>query len=284
VGSESYEVSRFIDSYLQPIVIKLNSYVRDTDHFQALIQDIKVPSNEEVHLFTMDVASLYTNIPTDEGVTCINRAFREHPDTQRPDVSLLTLLRLVLERNDFEFDKKWYLQIKGTAMGKSFAPSYSNIFMGYWEQEGLATYAKTPTVWLRFIDDIFGVWMGRKEELLGFFEHMNSLNPSIRLDFHHSTCEVNFLDTSVLLEKAGDFLVLRTKVFFKDTDSRCLINRGSFHPKSLFRGVIKSQMLRYAIGALTNRTSTKQQRSSTTTWLPNRDTTEGAFAPSNTSS
>lgn len=35
------------------------------------------------------------------------------------------------------FNGKNYLQIKGTAMGKKFAPAYANIFMANWEKEVL---------------------------------------------------------------------------------------------------------------------------------------------------
>uniref|UniRef100_A0A1I8HME7 Bromo domain-containing protein n=1 Tax=Macrostomum lignano TaxID=282301 RepID=A0A1I8HME7_9PLAT len=246
VDSESYASGRFIDSFLQPIVIQLPSFIRDTDHFQAAIRDITCPARGETFLFTMDVASLYTNIPTAAGLECVQRAFREHPDARRPDASLLSLLKLNLERNDFEFDGKFFLQVKGTAMGKSFAPSYSNIYMGYWEQRGLELSPQKPALWLRYIDDIFGVWHGTRDELVRFHELLDGLDPNIRLQLSYSSTEVNFLDTTVFWDREGDVKRLATKVYFKPTDSRTLIHRDSFHPKRTFRGVVKSQLLRYA--------------------------------------
>jgi hypothetical protein len=246
VDSESYAVSKFIDEFLQQIVIKLDSYVRDTDHFQALIQKVNIPAATEAHLFTLDVVSLYTNIPTDEGIACVTRAFRENPDPGRPDASLLTLLKLILQRNDFRFGEQWFLQTQGTAMGKSFAPSYSNIFMGYWESEGLRTHHHKPTLWLRFIDDIFGAWVGSEPDVHQFVAHLNKLNTHIKLELHHSITSVNFLDTTVYWQVINNSKHLRTRVYFKPTDSRCLIHQDSFHPKSTCNGAVKSQMLRYA--------------------------------------
>lgn len=46
--------------------------------------------------------------------------FDRYPDPSLPDDELLTLLDINLTRNDFLFDQKYFLQVKGTAMGKSW--------------------------------------------------------------------------------------------------------------------------------------------------------------------
>uniref|UniRef100_A0A1I8IQQ8 ANK_REP_REGION domain-containing protein n=1 Tax=Macrostomum lignano TaxID=282301 RepID=A0A1I8IQQ8_9PLAT len=131
-------------------------------------------------------------------------------------------------------------------MGKSFAPSYSNIYMGYWEQRGLELSPQKPALWLRYIDDIFGVWHGTRDELVRFHELLDGLDPNIRLQLSYSSTEVNFLDTTVFWDREGDSKRLATRVFFKPTDSRALIHRDSFHPRRTFKGVVKSQLIRYA--------------------------------------
>ena len=40
------------------------------------------------------------------------------------------MAELVLTLNAFQFEDKFFLQIKGTAMGTRMAPSYANLFMG----------------------------------------------------------------------------------------------------------------------------------------------------------
>ena len=69
--------------------------------------------------------------------------------------SLLELLKLVLYKNNFDFNGKHYLQIGGTAMGTKLAPSYANLFMGQLEKKLLQGYHIKPRTFLRFIDDIF---------------------------------------------------------------------------------------------------------------------------------
>lgn len=85
----------------------------------------------------MDTDSLYTNIAISEGIQAVKNIFVKYPDSKRPEKELLQLLHINLTRNDFEFENKFFLQIKGTAMGKKFAPAYANIFMAQWEELAL---------------------------------------------------------------------------------------------------------------------------------------------------
>lgn len=66
--------------------------------------------------------SLYTNIDTTEGIKAVKDIFLQYPHTKRPDEELLQLLEINLTRNDFEFNNKFYLQVKGTTMGKEIHP------------------------------------------------------------------------------------------------------------------------------------------------------------------
>lgn len=56
--------------------------------------------------------SLYTNIVTTEGIEAVKEAFFQNPDPDSPDEELLKLLHIKLTKNDFEFNSKFYLQIK----------------------------------------------------------------------------------------------------------------------------------------------------------------------------
>jgi hypothetical protein len=43
---------------------------------------------------------------------------------------LVTMITMVLKKNNFTFNGDHYLQINDTAIGTKMAPSYANIFMG----------------------------------------------------------------------------------------------------------------------------------------------------------
>ena len=83
----------------------------------------------------MDVTSLYTNIPQEEGITIVCNAY-ENFHAQKPPIAnkfLREMLSLIL--NSFQFNGKNYLQTHGTAMGTKMAVAFANIFMASIENE-----------------------------------------------------------------------------------------------------------------------------------------------------
>ena len=80
-------------------------------------------------MLTIDVSSLYTNISPVEGVEEIRKFLLDREDTSVPNEFLVRMLELFLGLKIFEFDKKLYNRIIGTAMVTVCAPPYANVFM-----------------------------------------------------------------------------------------------------------------------------------------------------------
>ena len=111
--SESYHVSEYIDSFLAPLATKHKSYVRDTSHFLEILRETKVPTKSI--LITLDVDSLYTNIDNKTDLKAVDQILRDNPiplvnriRDSRPDKSILELLQVSLESNDFIFNNEWH--------------------------------------------------------------------------------------------------------------------------------------------------------------------------------
>ena len=66
-------ISAFVDRLIQPIAQKQDSYLKDTTDFLNFIERTKLLKNTV--LVSMDVTSLYTNIPHEEGVTTVCHAY-----------------------------------------------------------------------------------------------------------------------------------------------------------------------------------------------------------------
>ena len=69
-------LSSFVDKLLQPIAQQQKSYLKDTTHFINFLNKTKVPEN--TILVSMDVTSLYTNIPQEEGINIVCNAYEAH--------------------------------------------------------------------------------------------------------------------------------------------------------------------------------------------------------------
>ena len=239
----TYHTAEYLEHYLYPLSISHASYVKDTYDFVTKVRALRIPAH--AFLFTMDVDS-YTNIDITGGMRAVRNAFRLHTDVTRPDDELLSLLEINLTRNDFLFDYQFFLQIKGTAMGKKFAPSYANLFMAQWEASALVACPLQPLCYMRYLDDIWGVWPHSESQFDQFLNILNTHDPSVTLKSCKHFSAVDFLDTTTF--KGADFTTTPTldvKVFFKPTDTHALLHADSFHPRHTFAGLLKSQLLRF---------------------------------------
>ena len=151
---------------------------------------------------TLDVTSLYTNIPNQDGIKAIKDILNiERPSNVNPkNETLVELLKMVLSKNNFQFNGNNYLQIGGTAMGTKVAPSYANLFMRKLEEQLLKSFPLKPTVWYRYIDDIFFIWEHGEDNFKNWFKHLNSSETPIKFTEEHSHTEIPFLDTKVKLD------------------------------------------------------------------------------------
>ena len=111
----------FFENRVEPIT-NIGSYIRDSTHMTNILQDFKITPN--MLLCTLDITSLYTNIPHDEGVQAIKELLAIHRDIQAlPHNSyIIELLQVVLTNNYFDFNGRHYHQKSGTAMGTKLAP------------------------------------------------------------------------------------------------------------------------------------------------------------------
>ena len=241
INSPTSKLARFVDHHLQPIAEKLPSYVQDTGAFLRKIKKIgRVPKN--AILVTMDVSSLYTNIPHREGLNAAARALEARTNRTVPTRVLIKFLSLVLNMNNFSFNDNNYIQTKGCAMGSKCSGSYADIFMGDFEAQHIYPringYHRGYT---RFKDDIFLIWTGGEEALLNFFQEINGVHGSIKFECKHAKDVINFLDTNVHINPDG---TLKTSLYQKPTDRNAYLHHSSYHPAKLISNIPYGQFLR----------------------------------------
>ena len=171
-------------------------------------------------MVSFDVTSLFTNIPTDESIDLIvkkafnkkytketligKKVIRTYQGLEEKD--LKKLLELSIKSSHFVFDKIYYDQIDGVAMGSPLAPTLANIFMADFEEkimnklEGLGV-----KLWYRYVDDVFSLIeddknLGKILELLNS-QHENikfTIEKEIKINEH---TELPFLDVLITKEK-----------------------------------------------------------------------------------
>ena len=76
-GSETYNICKLIDYFLQPLSIRHPSYIKDTYDFLSKVQGLEVPHN--ALLVTGDVTALYTNMDIEKSIEAVKKIFLEFP-------------------------------------------------------------------------------------------------------------------------------------------------------------------------------------------------------------
>ena len=194
-------------------------------------------------LVTLDVSSLYTNIPHNEGIN----ACRHYLNTRDQSTStvrtetLCDLIRMILTMNSFEFNNTFYIQTHGTVMGTRMALSYANLFLAKFEIDALTHAPHQPQTWWRFIDDIFMIWCHTEAELRTFITYLNNIHPTIKFTSSHSATSISFLDVKVSLNQFG---MVETDLYTKPTDKHKYLLQSSCHPLHTKRAIPFSLTLR----------------------------------------
>ena len=105
-------ISQYLDGIFFSLVTKLPTFIKDTPDVIRLRKDSK-STDDYLHryLFTKDICSPCTNIPTVEGLAALKYYLEYYPDDDRPSTpTLLKLTELVLNLSSLEFDGKYYIQ------------------------------------------------------------------------------------------------------------------------------------------------------------------------------
>ena len=245
-GSETQKICELIEYFIQPLSQTSPAYIKDTYDFIEAISNKSIPT--EAVLISADVTALYTNMKIDLILKSVKDIMEEFPRPSRPDLEILMLLEIVLLNNVFEFDNRLFLQVLGTAMGKGCAVSLSGIYLRKLDLAALQKGGDSLELFFRFIDDIFAVWSGSQTQLLEFQDYLNNLIPGISITFQIKHRVIEFLDT--LVYTVPDPMdptskLLKTRIYFKPTDTHQLLHGDSYHPKHTTKGILKSQLLRF---------------------------------------
>ena len=154
---------------------------------------------------------------------------------------IITLSKMVLSSSYFRFGEDIFSQKLGVSMGSSLGPVAANLFMTHFEKltmdSALSGGLRIPSMWVRYVDDILLVWPHSDEELDSFISFINGLRDSICFT---KEMEVNnrisFLDVCILRGTTG----FTFSVFRKNTHTDRYLHRESSHPRSVFKGLVRS--------------------------------------------
>ena len=218
-----------------------NDYtLQDSFEFSSIIDK----QNPELFIASLDVDSLFTNVPLDEAITiAVNKVCgRKRKIDGIKKSEFKDMLDIAIKGSIFYFNGSYYRQVDGVAMGSPLGLVLANIFLCHHEMNWLrkCPTSFTPVLYKRYVDDIV-VLMDSKKSLVCFFRYMNSKHPNMSFTYEtEENDQIPFLDILVCRSK-GKF---NTSTYRKPTFSGVYQHFCSFMPIEYKFGLIRTLLHR----------------------------------------
>lgn len=248
-GAPLNRIAEFLDFYLLPEVKKSPAYLKDTADTIRKVESLVLP--DDIIIASIDVVSMFTAVPQEEAFeTAMETLAKVDPASFDPPMPSLAymgkLLKLVLYRNAFEFNGKFYLQVSGCPMGLRSSPSLCCLVVNKLVQRIMNMHDDIVSFHI-YMDDSLLLWSGSMEGLQAFISKINDIHPSIKFTHTASCEEIQFLDLVIYKgERFRTSNILDIRCYTKPTETWCYLERESCHSPSVFRGFIKGELIRYA--------------------------------------
>ncbi|XP_041440270.1 uncharacterized protein LOC121400667 [Xenopus laevis] len=241
VGSILEPLAQFVDAYLQPMVTEIPTCLKDTNDLLCRLEDLP-PLPNGIVLASIDIQSLYTSIPQEEGIRYIEEALLDTTIDTQLVYFLLDCLTMVLCKNYFRFGGEYYWQRQGTSMGAPVAPSFANLFVRRLEEKFFLRHRLSEHIilYLRYVDDILILWNGTMDALNEMVNEANGSHETIQFTVEMSDKELHFLDVQLTIRNGA----ISTNLYRKGTDRNNLLHAQSFHNPSTVKAIPKGQFLR----------------------------------------
>ena len=139
-----------------------------SDEFLHKINDLVITPAQKV--VSLDVSSLFTNVPKDRTIDITTEQVFLHPSIPPPvltDDDLRNLLLICTEETPFKFSKSSFIQVDGVSMEWPLGPTFADFYMSHVENLTLnQNRASNPPIYMRYVDDIFCVFNCKTHELV----------------------------------------------------------------------------------------------------------------------
>lgn len=166
VGSLTERASKLVDVWLKSHVESLSSYVRDAPHLLQILDDVTVPS--EAFLVSFDIECLYNSIPHGRGVK---------------------MVKIFPWSDGIRLGPIVCLPVSGGGWGCR----ESSLFTG----KALIAWISNIVLWYRYIENVFAVWGGSREDLELFLKGLDKNAFNLKFTYTYSQSTVSFLDISI---------------------------------------------------------------------------------------
>lgn len=240
VGTATYELSKQLNN----IIIKYlpNKYiVESTYEFLAIIKNTQFNGK----LASLDVESLFTNVPVEETTNIILDNVYRNPQVPPPSSISEPIMRELLltctTKSPFRgLDNRLYRQKEGVIMGSCLGPTYANFYMCHIENKIAEEHPECmPLIYSRYVDDIF-VLVEKIDDVIKLKELFESY--SVLKFTHEIEMDKKLVFLDALLRRHENSI--SSSVYIKSTNNGDCLDFNSICPHRYKTGVVKTLLHR----------------------------------------
>ena len=201
---------------------------KNTNH---LINDLKeIPCNQNLRLASLDIANMYSNIPTGELITIVIKACQNNYIENNLKHDIVKVAKTIVEQNCFQFGGRTYVQSEDLAMGAPTSSTFSEFYLQYLESTKIYDILTNHNIecYFRYVDDILIIYNESKTDIDYILDCFNKLTTKLEFTLERETIRrINFLDITICREQK----CFSMDIYRKPTSTKVIIPNDSCHPR-----------------------------------------------------
>ncbi|XP_050512088.1 uncharacterized protein LOC126888113 [Diabrotica virgifera virgifera] len=232
IQSPFENLSKYLKNIISNVINKNPHYLKDADDLKSKLKNIHLP--QEYKLVSLDVVSLYTNVPIAFAKDIIKEKWNEIKIfTDIPLEEFILAVETTLKSTYFIYKNKIFQQTDGCAMGASISSAIAQLVLEHLEEIVLNKIDFDILFFYRYIDDCLTAAPEDKLDILlsEFNNFHQKLNFTLEIE---KNCQINFLDLTLHRNNS----TITTSWYTKKTWSSRYLNFNSHHPLSQKKSVV----------------------------------------------
>ena len=239
IGSTAHKIAKETTKILTPFLGTISpAHIKNSGELLEKLKNINMTNKS---LTSLDVESLYTNVPVDKSIS----ALREHllninANLPLPIDTIISICTLCTNLTFFQFNEYLYKQKAGLPMGNPLSGVLACLYLEHLETNHFSSIIPAGSDYFRYIDDALLIHP-KDLDLPHTVHRLNEIEPSINFTFEtESNNSLPFLD--IRLHNTTPNLLF--SVYRKPTHKNDLIHFYSHHHNRIKSGIIIGSFLR----------------------------------------
>jgi len=225
-------VSIYVDQLVRPLFNRVvTQNLKDTKSLLKILESSTY--DPDVQIAVQDIVALYPSVDIDHGLQCF-REFVSDSSFSNDDIDyIMTMTELIMRNNIVQFSQKFFVQIKGVAMGNPLAPTFASVWVHTLEKRLIVKYQSSGRLLLykRLIDDSLSMFSST-HSCETFWREYNSLHHNLQTT-GPALDNRNWEYLDLVIFKGNRFREqgkLDTRLHQKNYNRYCYLPFTSYHP------------------------------------------------------